>query len=273
MANDIKSRKIADAQNTAQKILIITGDGAFGERLQRTLYDGGYSITLVKNGADALKVIIDTMPHLVLLDIVVPGTDGYGILAEKQAEPMLAKIPVFLMSAQGMPINIARLPHNSVTEFIVAIHADPNDIMKRIDRYFGRDRRQAKDLPKMITNGKKILWVEDDRLIGNILGKKFISSGFDLVHTKNGDETMEELEKFTPDALVVDLLLPGMSGFEILQKVKMDESLKKIPVMVLSNLSKPSDIEKARVLGAQKFLVKAAVSLDQIVSEVMSMCK
>jgi CheY-like chemotaxis protein len=67
--------------------------------------------------------------------------------------------------------------------------------------------------------------------------------------------------------------MPGMSGFDILQKVKADPRLKTVPSMILSNLNKQSDIERAKVLGAQKFLVKAAASLDQIVQEVRDLCK
>src|SRR6185312_13783026 len=115
---------------------------------------------------------------------------------------------------------------------------------------------------------RKLLWVEDDKLIGTILAKKLVSSGFDLFHAKNGEEAMEALKSSIPDAVVVDLMLPGMSGFDILQKMQTDPQLKKVPSMVLSNLSKPSDIEKAKMLGAKKFLVKAATSLDQIVEEI-----
>ena len=63
-------------------------------------------------------------------------------------------------------------------------------------------------------------------------------------------------------------MLPKMSGLDILQKIKMEEKYRKIPIVMLSNMSKQSDIEKAKLLGAKKFMVKAAVSLDEIVSTV-----
>ena len=66
--------------------------------------------------------------------------------------------------------------------------------------------------------------------------------------------------------------MPGMSGFDILQKIKADPRLKDVPTMILSNLNKQTDIERAKILGAKKFLVKAAASLDQIVGEVKDLC-
>ncbi len=255
-----------------EKILIIEADVSVGESLQNTLKQAGYNVFLTKTGSEGLKGVFDILPHLVILDTDIPEMDGYEILEKKQAEPLLAKIPVFLMSTQGVAINMRRVPPGSVAEFLMALHANPEDILAKVNSHFSHKLAEVEVKNPVITypdsSKKKILWVEDDKLIGTILAKKLLSSGFDLFHAKNGEEALESLKNATPDAIVVDLLLPGMSGFDILQQIQMDEKLKKIPSMVLSNLSKPSDIDKAKLLGAKKFLVKAAASLDQIVLEV-----
>ena len=81
------------------------------------------------------------------------------------------------------------------------------------------------------------------------------------------------LGRVIPDGIVIDLLMPGIGGFEILQALRADERLKNVPVMILSNLSKPSDIEKAKAFGVRKYLVKAATSLDRVVAEVTDLCR
>jgi len=262
------------ANSKTEKILIIEADAAFGEQVEEALKKDGYEDThLFKSGLEGIKSIYDFLPHLVIMDITLPGMDGYEILAKKDAEKLLKKIPVFLISTQGVPVNMRKVPEGSVTEFLVDLHLEPKFIVEKLDRYFNHEISVSESAAKADPNSKamKILWVEDDKFIGTILAKKLINSGFDLFHANNGEEALEALRSSRPDAIVVDLLLPGMSGFEILQKVKQDPGLKDIPCMVLSNLSKPSDIEKARVLGAKKFLVKAATSLDQIVAEVKAM--
>ncbi|MFA6602100.1 MAG: response regulator, partial [Candidatus Paceibacterota bacterium] len=108
---------------------------------------------------------------------------------------------------------------------------------------------------------------------GTILGKKLTSSGFDLFHALNGEQAINYLKNNKPDLVAVDLLLPGMSGFDILAAIKADSTLEKVPKMVLSNLSKTADIDKAKSLGANKFLVKASTSLDQIVAEIRDMAR
>lgn len=255
-----------------EKILIITGNRVLGEGLKKKLGDIGYEVYFESDGMQGMKALFDTLPHLVLIDIQISTVDGYQILKKKQAEPLLAKIPVFLMSTQGVPINMREVPTGSVKEFIVSLNTDPEDVGNRVLNYFNcLPGPEAKGGDKATGPMKKILWVEDDKLIGNILGKKLVNSGFDLVQTKNGEEALKELEHIMPNAILIDLLLPGMSGFDILQAIRANTKFANTPVMILSNLSKPSDIEKAKSLGAQKFLVKATASLDQIVAEVRNL--
>lgn len=253
-----------------EKILVIESDSVFGKRVVDALNNVGYTATLVTDGTLGLKAIYDTLPHLILVDIVLPGTDGYDVIAKKHNEPLLTKIPVFLLSTRGIPINMGRVPQGAVKEYILDLHADTSEIVRRINDTFG-----YKDIPEDASSGnkKKIVWVEDDKLIGTILAKKLIASGFELFHAKNGDEALKYLAEHIPDAIVLDLLMPGMSGLDILQKIKADPRLKGVPSMILSNINKQGDIERAKILGAQKFLVKAAASLDQIVVEVQDLCK
>jgi CheY-like chemotaxis protein len=260
--------------DTLEKILIISPDAISVDPIAAKLKENGYQPVVVKTGEEGLKYMYDYIPHLIVLDADLPGMNGYKVLEKKHSEPVLAKIPVFLISTQGAPISMNQVPQGSVAEFLMALHSNPDDILSKVNTKL----RGSSDAPgPAVTTPqdvkKKILWVEDDKLIGTILAKKIISSGFELFHAKNGEEALEIISHETPDAIVVDLLLPGMSGFDILQKMQMDERSKKIPTMVLSNLSKPSDIEKAKILGAKKFLVKAATSLDQIVAEMKDLSK
>lgn len=254
-----------------QKIVLIESDVSFGSELSELLQKHGYAVTFVKEGAEGMKKIYDTLPHLVILDVALNGADSYDILAKKQAEPMLTKIPVFLLSTQVIPINMRRVPDGSVKEFLMALHIKPADVVDKVNSYFGHIDAATDSASPVVKD--KLLWVEDDRLIGTILSKKLSSSGFDLMHAKNGEEALEMLTNTVPRAIVLDLVLPNMSGFEILQEIRKNSKLANVPVMILSNLSKQSDIERAKLLGAQKFLVKAAVSLDQIVEEVRGLNK
>jgi len=117
-------------------------------------------------------------------------------------------------------------------------------------------------------DGKKIVWVEDDNFLANIITRKFSATKCKLLHFSEGTEALKAISTELPDAVVLDILLPGMDGFEILSKIKEDPKTKNIPVIMLSNLGQPSDIKKGKSLGADHFMVKATVAPDEIVGQI-----
>ena len=119
---------------------------------------------------------------------------------------------------------------------------------------------------------RKVLLVEDDILISDILARKFSQSGVRVYQALSGKRAFELLKEITPDAILLDLVLPEMGGFEILTRLKKDAKLSKIPVIILSNSSEPSDIEKAKSLGALDYFVKIDVPLEDVVVRLNSIC-
>lgn len=115
---------------------------------------------------------------------------------------------------------------------------------------------------------KKVLAVEDDLFLKELLAGKLSDDEFNVFYASNGDEALSLAATEVPDVILLDILLPGMSGYEVLEKLKADETTKHIPVLILSNFGQPEDIEKGKSLGAVDFLVKANNSLDAIVARV-----
>ncbi len=128
---------------------------------------------------------------------------------------------------------------------------------------------QDSTLPKK----KIILWVEDDLMIKTILGNKLIAAGFDVIHVSTGEEAIYRFKQVTPNLIVLDLLLPGIDGFELLKQIHTDDVLKNIPVIILSNVQRESDVAAAKAMGVKKFLIKPSTSLEEIIAEVKTYCK
>ena len=124
------------------------------------------------------------------------------------------------------------------------------------------------DVSKEVLKGKKIVSVEDDKFLNDIIARKFASTGCTLVTTSNGEEAVGLIEKEMPDIVLLDILLPGMDGFEILRLVKANPKTKDIPVILLSNLGSKADMERGKTLGAAKFLIKATVTMDEVIDEI-----
>ncbi len=118
---------------------------------------------------------------------------------------------------------------------------------------------------------KKILLVEDDPFLVDIYSIKLKESGFSVLTATNGDECMNKLKEDKPDFLILDIVLPGLDGWEILRKIKKDEKLKDLKVIILSNLGQKEEIEKGLGLGAVKFFIKAHYTPTEVVSEIKKM--
>ena len=115
---------------------------------------------------------------------------------------------------------------------------------------------------------KKILIVEDDNFLRDILSKKLEAEIYTIIGVAESVEMFLLLESNKPDLIVLDLLLPGVDGFEILKKIRQAEETKNIPVIVFSNLSEEKDIKKARDLGITDFVVKSNFTLDEFVEKI-----
>lgn len=122
--------------------------------------------------------------------------------------------------------------------------------------------------PNKVLVDKKIMWVEDDVFLSDIIAKKLSIQNCVLLHANNGDETFAMLENETPDIIILDILLPGINGYEILEKLKANPKTKGIPVVILSNFGQKNEVEKGLQLGAEKFLIKATMTLDEVLQEI-----
>ncbi|MFA4846168.1 MAG: response regulator [Patescibacteria group bacterium] len=116
---------------------------------------------------------------------------------------------------------------------------------------------------------KTILVVEDDHFLSDIYKRQFEGKGCKVVVAPNGTEALKTLKELKPDVILLDLIMPGMNGFEFLEALRAEATLKKTRVIVLSNLGQDSDKERCKALGVKEYLVKTEVSVDQILSSVL----
>jgi CheY-like chemotaxis protein len=114
---------------------------------------------------------------------------------------------------------------------------------------------------------KKILMVEDDEFLRSIAIKRLEKEDYEVLVSADGSDAVKLVQEEKPDLVLLDLLLPGISGFDILEKVKADEATKATPVIVFSNLGQQADIDRAKNLGASDFLIKANFTLDFLIEK------
>ncbi|HPT40395.1 MAG TPA: response regulator [Candidatus Paceibacterota bacterium] len=114
----------------------------------------------------------------------------------------------------------------------------------------------------------KVLLVEDDPFLSNLLKVRLQKENVDVFLARDGEEALKKIEEDKPSLVLLDLILPKKSGFEILEKISTDPQLKDMPVIILSNLGQTSDIQRGKELGAIEYYVKAKISIDDLVGKV-----
>lgn len=120
----------------------------------------------------------------------------------------------------------------------------------------------------MSAGGKRVLLVEDDRFLRRACEKSLRQQGFTVSTAADGEEALEASRSELPDLILLDLLMPKLSGLEVLRALRADENTRAIPVIVLTNSSKETDVREVETLGVAGYLVKANLSLAELGHEV-----
>lgn len=117
-------------------------------------------------------------------------------------------------------------------------------------------------------NNKIILLAEDDKYISQAYKDGLARAGFKVVTAFDGLEAIKKAKQVKPDIILLDIILPRLDGFEVLKRLKADDGVKDVPVLIISNLGQDSDIEKGKELGAADYLIKANWSMREVIKKI-----
>lgn len=262
-----------------KKILVIEDDIFLGDVLTQKLTNEGFDVMLTRDGLEGFNSIKSFHPDLILLDIILSKMNGYEILEAKQKDPSLADIPVIVVSNSGQTVEINRALALGVKDYLVKAQFDPEEVLVKVRAQLRKNEGSSSSIKSLEgainqkvntanLEGKKVVWVEDDQFLNDIITRKLSMTKCLFFHANEGEEALRIIDKEMPDIVMLDIVLSGMDGFEILRRIKSDPKTKHIPVILLSNLGQASDIEKGKNLGAARFVVKATVTPNEIVDQI-----
>ena len=120
---------------------------------------------------------------------------------------------------------------------------------------------------------KKILIVEDDKFLRDLISQKLTKEGYEVDEAMDGEEGVKMIKEVKPDLVLLDLILPGIDGFEVLVKMKENSNISSTPVIILSNLGQKEDVEKGLKLGAVDYLIKAHFTPGEIIDKIRAVLK
>lgn len=263
----------------SKKILLVMNNQEVISPLLKSFSLAGYETFESHDVNAAMGEVMRIHPDVVILDVSMEGVDGFQVLEALRAnpDPVVSKIPVIIASETGDLVEISRALKLGIADYFVKSRFDVSQVLSKVKKHLG-------DTGALVPEGStpsasaatpmgetlqqiKLLIVEDDKFLRDLATQKLIQENFAVHAAVDGEQGIAIAEKELPQVVLLDILLPGIDGFEVLKRIRANPALKDTRVIMLSNFGQREDVEKALSSGADQFLVKANFTLDEIITE------
>ncbi len=237
------------------KVLVIDDEQTVRDLMRRFLAREGFDVITASDGREGLELARQLRPALITLDVLMPEFDGWSVLQELKADAELAQIPVLMLT-------ILDEKHKGYALGAADYMTKP----------FNRDRLRAVLAKYSGTGrGRCILVVEDDADTRRWLSRALEGEGWQVAEAENGRVALERLVETPPDLIVLDLMMPEMDGFEFLSQLRRDQTLRKVPVVVITAAELTEADRKRLNGGVERILQKTEFQPDDLLAEVRSL--
>ncbi len=239
-------------------ILVIDDDDNARDLMRRFLSREGFDVVTAIDGEDGLARAREYRPALITLDVLMPKLDGWSVLQELKADPVLADIPVVMLTI--------------VDEKNRGYALGASDYLTKP---FDRDKlRQAlRHFNLGSGGGLEVLVVEDDEATRQVLRRYLLGEGCRVIEAENGRVGLDRLATARPGLILLDLMMPEMDGFEFLAELRQRKAFADIPVIVVT-AADLSEADHARLNGGvEHILAKSAADGDQFLEELGSLVR
>ncbi|HEX6095284.1 MAG TPA: response regulator [Thermoanaerobaculia bacterium] len=238
------------AVNAAARVLVVEDDANAFDLIASALGSAGFYAIRARHGDEAIRLATDSRFAAVTLDLVLPGMDGWEVLKRLKTDAATRQLPVVIIS----------MVENR--DLGLALGADD---------YFVKpvDRTRLLDRLKEITarGGKRLLVIDDDTTVHAILHEDLSALGYAIDNAFCGEDGLRFAEERAPDVIILDLMMPGMSGFDVAGSLKENPRTADIPILVLTSKEISNDDRALLHTKVSSFVQKGTSARDQLVRE------
>jgi len=247
---------VAAPHSDTQTLLIIEDDVTFADVLSDYAREKGFRPILAHSGDTGLEMALSELPDAIVLDIMLPVMDGWAVLKKLKADARTKHIPVHMMSAGN------EKESKAVQEGAIGFLKKPVE-KDELDKAF--DLLHDTDLKG---NFKSVLVIEDQELQSRVLTEQLTEKGVDVKQAFTGQEALSLLEDQMFDCIILDLKLPDISGFDLLDKIKQQPALAHIPVIINTAMELDQDKMSHIMKYTDAMVLKSNKSNDRLIDEV-----
>lgn len=257
------------SSNAEKTILVVEDSEAIVVQLKDILTSQGYKWMVARNGSEALNQIASQIPDAMILDLMMPEVDGFEVLRCIRENEETSHIPVVILTAKYVTKEeLAFLKYNNVQQLIQKGDINKNQLLNAVSRMvFPQEIEAIKQLKEpeqkpylkqdriISSNSPIILIVEDNP--DNMLTIKALLDGYgEIIEASDGACGIEMAKKLSPHLILMDIALPGKSGIETLQTLRLDKTMQDIPVIAVSASAMKGDREHFIASGFNEYIPK-----------------
>ena len=214
-------------------ILVVEDNPEATEILARHLDAGGFRMKVARTGTLALTMARDLLPVAITLDILLPEIDGWEVLTRLKADELTRNIPVVVVSVSDNP-DLGRAL-GALDYFVKPV--DRTALLSRLGRYAFTAKAKRGEI--------RVLLVDDETANLDLLQALLEPEGFKVLRASGGKEGIDVARAQRPQLILLDLIMPGVNGFEVVENLRADEATRSIPVMVLTSKELTTEDKKA----------------------------
>jgi signal transduction histidine kinase/DNA-binding response OmpR family regulator len=240
----------------AARVVVVADDESIRDGVMSLLPGDSYQVSHVARAKQALEVIREVQPDVILLDVLMEGGLGLEVLNSLKADKNLAPVPVVLLTVteDGSLPTLAvgaedYLPKNKLGQNL------PSILLKH-----SGDRQSS----------RHVLVAEDDNMVREMIGRQLSREGWEVVLAPNGKAAVEAMEERVPSLVLLDLMMPKMDGFGVLREMRADDRLKNVPVVVLTSLDLTGSVRQLLRQQSERVLQKGRYSKEELLAEIKS---
>jgi CheY-like chemotaxis protein/nitrogen-specific signal transduction histidine kinase len=228
-------------------VLVVDDDDATRELVSRNLRRAGFSTVTARDGEEALLRARVVSPALVVLDLIMPGVDGFEVLRTLRAEGM--NMPVVVLTGKTLDEQEQLILREGLARVV-------NKGGVALDHVI-REAKQLLVAKRVVESGRlpRILYVEDSPQNRDIV-RRYLVDDFEIIEAEDGEHGLERAAREVPDLILMDLSLPRLDGWEATRRLKANPALKHIPVIALTAHAAREDQTRARAAGCIEYLTK-----------------
>ena len=234
------------------KVLVVE-DNPISRKLTRVALEAdGFIVSEAHDGQSALASVSRDLPDLVLQDILLPDINGFDLVAQLHRVPGAEKLPILALTGLIAKGDEAKLPHANFADYLFK-PVEPSFLISTVRAHLAA----SKTAVNVAGQGRVVLAVDDDPKQLKLLATYLANLGFGVTTAKDGAEALVKAQTVFPDAVISDVLMPGLDGFELCLAVRKNERLSDIPVVLLTNsYDDPADKRLAADAGANALVAR-----------------